>query len=154
MFLKACDHQAICTRMGGIYVSLRWRHNDHDSVSNHQPHGCLLSRLFGRRSKKHQSSASLAFVRGIHRDRGIPRTKGQLRGKCFHLMTSSCRGLFHLVKLGHGLEITAYIFAWYDYLSMLWYFVLGWKNCVLWPLSLTQIRQGSTLRAVRSSNPT
>ena len=27
--------------------------------------------------RKHQSSASLAFVRGIHRDRWIPRTKGQ-----------------------------------------------------------------------------
>ena len=40
--------------------------------------------------RKHQSSASLAFVPGIHRDRWIPRTKGQLRGKCFHLMTSSC----------------------------------------------------------------
>ena len=40
---------------------------------------------------KHQRSASLAFVRGIHRDRWIPRTKGQLRGKCFHLMTSSCK---------------------------------------------------------------
>ena len=39
--------------------------------------------------RKHQRSASLAFVRGIHRDRWIPRTKGQLRGKCFHLMTSS-----------------------------------------------------------------
>ena len=44
---------------------------------------------------KHQSSASLAFVRGIHRDRWIPRTKGQLRGKCFHLMTSSCLVKFH-----------------------------------------------------------
>ena len=40
--------------------------------------------------RKHQSSASLDFVWGIHRDRWIPRTKGQLRGKCFHLMTSSC----------------------------------------------------------------
>ena len=40
--------------------------------------------------RKHQSSASLAFVWGSHRDRWIPRTKGQLRGKCFHLMTSSC----------------------------------------------------------------
>ena len=39
--------------------------------------------------RKHQSSASLDFVWGIHRDRWIPRTKGQLRGKCFHLMTSS-----------------------------------------------------------------
>ena len=39
--------------------------------------------------RKHQSSTSLAFVWGIHRDRWIPRTKGQLRGKCFHLTTSS-----------------------------------------------------------------
>ena len=31
---------------------LRWRHNDHDGVSNHQPHGCLLNRLFRCRSKK------------------------------------------------------------------------------------------------------
>ena len=40
--------------------------------------------------RRHQSSASLAFVWGIHRSRWIPRTKGQLRGKCFYLMTSSC----------------------------------------------------------------
>ena len=32
--------------------SLHWRHNDHDGVSNHQPHGCLLNRLFGGRSEK------------------------------------------------------------------------------------------------------
>ena len=40
--------------------------------------------------RKHQSSASLAFVWDRDRDRWIPRTKGQLRGKYFHLMTSSC----------------------------------------------------------------
>ena len=28
--------------------------------------------------------------------RWIPRTKGQLRGKCFHLMTLSCQGLTHM----------------------------------------------------------
>ena len=38
--------------IGLIGYSLHWRHNDHDGVSNHQPHGCLLNRLFGRRSKK------------------------------------------------------------------------------------------------------
>ena len=32
--------------------SLQWRHNGLDGISNHQPHQCLLSRLFGRRSKK------------------------------------------------------------------------------------------------------
>ena len=47
--------------------------------------------------RKHQSSASLAFVWGIHRDRWIPRTKGQLRGKCFHLMTSSWPGAEHAI---------------------------------------------------------
>ena len=33
-------------------VTLHWRHNDHGGISNHQPHGCLLNRLFRRRSKK------------------------------------------------------------------------------------------------------
>ena len=31
---------------------LRWHHNGRDSLSNHQPHHCLLNRLFRRRSKK------------------------------------------------------------------------------------------------------
>ena len=34
-----------------LHNALRWRHNEHDSVSNHQPHDCLLNHLFGRRSK-------------------------------------------------------------------------------------------------------
>ena len=32
--------------------TLRWRHDGHDSVFNHQPHDCLLNRLIRRRSKK------------------------------------------------------------------------------------------------------
>ena len=55
--IQACTHTIIW----------RWRHNDHDGVSNHQPHDCLLNHLSRHRWKKHQSSASLAFVRGIHR---------------------------------------------------------------------------------------
>ena len=38
--------------VGKTFVTLRWRHNGRDSVSNHQPHNCLLNRLFGCRSKK------------------------------------------------------------------------------------------------------
>ena len=34
------------------FAALRWRHNGPDSVSNHQPHHCLLNCLFRRRSKK------------------------------------------------------------------------------------------------------
>ena len=33
-------------------LPLQWRHNERDGVSNHQPHDCLLNRLFRRRSKK------------------------------------------------------------------------------------------------------
>ena len=62
------------TRPRRVYA-LRWRHNDHDRVSNHQPHGCLLNHLLRRRSDKHQSCALLTFVWGIHRDRWIPRNK-------------------------------------------------------------------------------
>ena len=36
----------------GMLLSLQWRHNGRDGVSNHQPHDCLLNRLFRRRSKK------------------------------------------------------------------------------------------------------
>ena len=50
--------------------NLRWHHWQQscqiDGVSNHQPHDCLLNGLFKAQIKKHQSSASLAFVRGIH----------------------------------------------------------------------------------------
>ena len=58
--------------------------------------------------RKHQSSASLAFVWGIHRDRWIPRTKDQLRGKCFHLMTLSCElvGYGHMFFLNYASIIT------------------------------------------------
>ena len=35
-----------------VSMSFLWRHNGRDSVSNHQPHDCLLNRLFRRRAKK------------------------------------------------------------------------------------------------------
>ena len=42
-------------------ISLQLRHNVHDGVSNHQPHDCLLNRLFRRRSKE----TSKLYVTGI-----------------------------------------------------------------------------------------
>ena len=73
--------------------SLRWHYNDvimTTMASQITSLTVVYSTVYSDADqRKHQSSASLAFVRGIHRDRWIPRTKGQLRGKCFHLMTSS-----------------------------------------------------------------
>ena len=48
VFLSDVLVQSICTTIH----SLLWRHNGRDSVSNHQPHRCLLKRLFRRSSKK------------------------------------------------------------------------------------------------------
>ena len=33
-------------------ITLQWRHSGHNCASNHQPHHCLLNRVFRRRSKK------------------------------------------------------------------------------------------------------
>ena len=33
-------------------VSLQWRHNGHDAISNHQPHDCLLNLLSGLDQRK------------------------------------------------------------------------------------------------------
>ena len=34
------------------YSALQWRHDECDGVSNHQPHGCLLNRLFRCRGNR------------------------------------------------------------------------------------------------------
>ena len=36
----------------GFNETLQWRNNEHYGVPDHQVHGCLLNRLFRRRSKK------------------------------------------------------------------------------------------------------
>ena len=48
--VKRAPGSCLCSL--SIRHALRWRHNEHDSVSNHQPRDCLLNRLFRRRSKK------------------------------------------------------------------------------------------------------
>ena len=45
--------------------SLHWRHNGRDSVSNYQPHYCLLNRLFRRRSKKTNSPHKWSVTRNM-----------------------------------------------------------------------------------------
>ena len=97
-------------------ISLQWRHNERDGVSNHRCPDCFLNRLLRRRSKlrvtglcegnpstacstvcsgadqrKHQSPASLAFTRGIHRWPMDSPHKGPVTRKCFHLMASWCK---------------------------------------------------------------
>ena len=49
---QGIDRDDILWKTVCICISLQWRHNGRDGVSNHQPHHCLLNRLIRRRSKK------------------------------------------------------------------------------------------------------
>ena len=70
--------------------TLQWRHNESDGVSNHQPHYCLLKRLFQAQIEESiKTPRHWPLCGEFTGDRWIPCTNGQLRGKCFHLMTSS-----------------------------------------------------------------
>ena len=64
---------------------LEWRHNKRDGASNHRRLDCLLNRWFRRRSKKTSKLRVTGLRKGEStRDRWIPLTNGQIRGKCFY----------------------------------------------------------------------
>ena len=76
-----------------VFFPLQWRHNGRDSVSNHQ-----LSVYSDADQRKHQSSASLAFVRGIHRGPVNAPHKWPVTRKIFpfddvimHFLSYTCR---------------------------------------------------------------
>ena len=73
---------------------IQWRHNERIVISNHQPHDCLFDCLFKAQIKENiKAPRHWPLCGEFTIDRWIPRTKGQLHGKYFHLMTSSCTGL-------------------------------------------------------------
>ena len=75
------------------------------------------SRLFaqpfiqGADQRKHQSSASLAFVRGIHRWPVNALTKRQQRGTYFHLMTSSRQKCVAVSSVSYKVQVVFSMFA-------------------------------------------
>ena len=68
-----------CTRCS----SLHWRHNEHDSVSNHQPNDCLLKHLFRRRSKTTSKLRVTGLCKGIYRSPVNSPHKGPVTRKTF-----------------------------------------------------------------------
>ena len=67
----------------GLCVSLQWRHNERDGVSNHCRLDCLHNRLSRRRSKK----TSKLHLTGLYE--GNSPHKDPVTRKRFHLMTTS-----------------------------------------------------------------
>ena len=71
---KACVYNKYIRLIPGVFeqtpqcfhnkLALRWRHNGLYSVSDHQPHDCLLNRLFRRSSKKTSKLCVTGFCAG------------------------------------------------------------------------------------------
>ena len=71
--------------------ALQWRHDGHNGVSK-SPASRLFTQLFIQAQIKEniKTPRHWPLCREFTGQRWIPRTKGHWRGKCFHLMTSSC----------------------------------------------------------------
>ena len=99
-------------------ITLQWRHNDHDGVSNHQPHGSLLNRFFRHRSKKTLKLRVTGLCVGNSPGPMNSPHKEPVTRKCLHLMMSSW---FTLIMNRHwqdfsinDSEITGEKFTWVD----------------------------------------
>ena len=56
-----------CIQVIQCNISSLWHHNGHNSVSNHQPHDCLLNHLFRCRSKKTSKLRVIGRVNSPHK---------------------------------------------------------------------------------------
>ena len=101
--VRLCDHPGLWG--GGVWLcALQWRHNG-AMASQITSLTIVYSIVYsGADQRKHQSFASLIFVRGIHWWPVNSPHKGQWRGKCFHLMTSSCGHFIKYIALSGSTE--------------------------------------------------
>ena len=79
-------------------ITLPWRHNERDGVSNHRRLDCLLNLLFRHISKKTSKLRLTSLYRGIHRWPVVSPYKGTVIRKIFSfddvIMTRILQGCF------------------------------------------------------------
>ena len=76
-------------RWATIFISLQWRHNERDGVVNHRRLDYLLNLFQAQIKENIKAPRNWPLWGEFAGDRWIPLTKGQQRGKYFHMMTSS-----------------------------------------------------------------
>ena len=88
--------------------------------------------FLGAGQRKHQNSAPLAFVRGIHRWPVNSPHKGPVTRKCFHLMTSSWQSSFSWIQnLAQVPPLPSLYYMQYHYIPFLELFTRFTFCCVL-----------------------
>ena len=116
VFYELCHMVAVSGATGVVLsISLWWRHNDHDSVSNHQPHECLLNRLFRRRSKKTSKLRVTGLCAGNSPGPVNSPHKGPVTRKMFPF-----NDVIVLFKAQHPLEIGHPICPWVSVTTTEW----------------------------------
>ena len=106
-----CD---LRVRIESMSNTLQWRHYGRDGVSNHQPHDCLLNRLFMCRSKKISKLRLTGLcAREFSGDRWIPHT-GPVTRKMIPfdniIITNSSRLYLKMITKGNHYIIIKFIF--------------------------------------------
>ena len=95
--------------------ALQWRHNGHDSVSNHQPHDCLLNRLFRRRSKKISKLRVTGFCAGNSPETGEFPAQMASNAECVSIWWRH-----------HGLSLRRYSYVLKIATSQVYHGVMAW----------------------------
>ena len=116
MLVVMSGHMVISSETSGL-LTLQWRHNRRDSVSNHRRLHCWLNCWFRRRSKKDQSPASLAFVWGNHQwPVNSPHKRPVMRKMFpFHDVIMPCNNILDIIHL-LDTDIPNGTFAWFVHL--------------------------------------
>ena len=106
-----------------IHAALQWRHIERDGVSNQRRLDCLLNRCSSADQRKHQSSESLAIVRGIHRSPVNYPHKGPVRRNMFpygdvimriRLVLDWCNTEYPSILVKHWSSLK-FIYEWMPY---------------------------------------
>ena len=102
-------------------TALQWCHHERDGVSNHQPHDCLLNRLFRRRSKKTSKHCVTGLCVG-----NLPMTSEFSAQRASDAENVSIWWRHHGINLGTQIMLLACVN------SKTWYFAFKWiKNNIL-----------------------
>ena len=126
-----CKH----TRHPNACTPLQWRHNGRDGVSNHQPHDCLLNRLFGHKSKKTSKLRVNGFCEG--NSPGTGEFPAQMASNAENV--SIWWRQHALVRMPQSVGLNQHLFIYNRVtVSVLWMHSLSYSICLVTHISLEQ----------------
>ena len=135
---------SVAGELGAFWTfALHWRHNDYDGVSNHQPHCCLLNRLFRRSSKKTSKLRVTGLCVGNSPGPVNSPHKGPVTRKMFpfdDVIMVSCLRVGARGDLHAGVLIHWFSFNWDGDLPLNSWWSMYWTSSIVPSLAMTWVR--------------